>query len=552
VPATPDLAELRRSVDAALAAGDSAAAVAALRPAALAVALEDGTGFRDLLTSLPESLWHDDVVLASALGSSYRSVGSPSGSAPLAYFRAAQNAVDAAAAPVPASERVALLTAHAAALRTLGLVEQASAMLADAGALLASEISGADYVPASARFALEMGVVDLVLGRLDSARQRLEYAHGLAADHLTPSERIECLGVLALAAYSQGDLAATDRHIAEAAAVAAPDAVMRSGFASALYAADILVTTDRQDRERVSGLVDAMAASSANTEWEPFAGVVSAYARALSGKPIEALDLLHHAHQRYMRWQPPGIGLDIGDLLRADILGQLDRGEEAYAILAKLNPHERHALCPERFMARLALQHGDLHGADIALADCELLGEAHSPRTLMDVQLLRGAIEMERGDLSLSDVSIDRALHAMARTGVRSPFRHIPPNLLGKIAERALRRPQSDEIRRMLTLVAEATAGHDDDEREALSERERLVLVYVERQLTVAQIAAELFISPNTVKTHLRRLYRKLGVATRDEAIRKARTLGLHLETGIEITRGSPAVRGTAGRDPVL
>jgi LuxR family maltose regulon positive regulatory protein len=551
VPAIPDLAALRRSVDAALAAGDTAAAVAALRPVALALALEDGTDFRDLLTSLPQALWHDDVVLASALGSSYRSAGSPSGSAPLAYFRAAQNALDAAAAPVPASERIALLTAHAAALRTLGLVDEASAMLAAAGMLLDSEVSGADYVQASARFALELGIVDLLLGRLDSARRRLEYAHGLAADHLTLSERIECLGTLALAAYAQGDLAATDGHIAEAAGVDASDAVMRSGFASALYAADILVTTDRHDLERVSGLVDAMATSSANTEWEPFAGVVAAYGRALAGRPIEALDLLHHAHQRYMRWQPPGIGLDIGDLLRADILGQLDRGEEAYSILATLNPHERHALCPERFLARLALQHGDLHGADVALADCELLGEAHSPRTLIDVQLLRGAIEMERGDLSLSDVSVDRALHAMARTGVRSPFRHIPLNLLGRMAGRALRRPQSDETRRILTRVVEATAGHDD-EPESLSERERLVLVYVERQLTVAQIAAELFISPNTVKTHLRRLYRKLGVATREEAIRKARTLGLHLEPGIEITRGSPAVRGTGRGDPVL
>ena len=202
-------------------------------------------------------------------------------------------------------------------------------------------------------------------------------------------------------------------------------------------------------------------------------------------------------------------------------------------------------------MARIALQHGDLRGADVALADCELLGEGHSPRTLIDVQLLRGAIEMERGNLPLSDVSVDRALHAMARTGVRSPFRHIPPALLARMAVRALERPQSDEARRILTRVAEATDGQVDD-REALSERERMVLVYVERKLTVAQIAAELFISPNTVKTHLRRLYRKLGVATRDEAIRKARSLGLHLDAGADITRRSPALRTDGGADAVL
>jgi ATP/maltotriose-dependent transcriptional regulator MalT len=138
---------------------------------------------------------------------------------------------------------------------------------------------------------------------------------------------------------------------------------------------------------------------------------------------------------------------------------------------------------------------------------------------------------MERGDLRLSDVSFDRALHAMAKTRVRSPFRHVPPALLAKLTDRALKRTQSAEAARILGKVAEATDGQVDD-RDPLSERERMVLVYVERQLTVAQIAAELFISPNTVKTHLRRLYSKLGVTTRDEAIRKARSLGLHLGSG--------------------
>ena len=57
------------------------------------------------------------------------------------------------------------------------------------------------------------------------------------------------------------------------------------------------------------------------------------------------------------------------------------------------------------------------------------------------------------------------------------------------------------------------------------SEREREVLVHLADMLTTAEIASEMYISVNTVKTHLRSLYRKLAVAHRSEAVRRARQL---------------------------
>jgi DNA-binding CsgD family transcriptional regulator len=530
VPAFPDADALATAVTAALERDDVDAARAALYPVALAHAFIDGPRFRQFVTALPESFWHDDIAITTALGQSFRAAGSPPGSAALAYFAAGEKAV-AKAKLVDACHHVGLLIGHAAALRTQGRFQDAIAKLTEAGRLLDDEAHGPGFVEHAARHAFELGVAELMTGRLDNSRHRLEYAVGLADSHLTLHERVEAMGALALAAYSQGDLAETDRLLQDIAALDAPESVTRSGFAAPGYAADILMATDRYQLDRVRELADAMVAASVHTEWEPLAKVVCAYTHALVREPIAALDLLHEAHQQYLLWKPAGIGLDIGELLRADILSSLDRGDEAFDILSRLNPHERHALCPERFMARIALQHGDLRGADLALQDCELLGGGHSPRTLIDVQLLRSAIEMERGDLRRSDVSFDRALHAMSKTRVRSPFRHVPPALLARLAERALTRSQSEESARILNRVVEATLGHVDD-RDPLSERERMVLIYVERKLTVAQIAAELFISPNTVKTHLRRLYAKLGVSTREEAIRKARSLGLHLGGG--------------------
>jgi LuxR family maltose regulon positive regulatory protein len=62
---------------------------------------------------------------------------------------------------------------------------------------------------------------------------------------------------------------------------------------------------------------------------------------------------------------------------------------------------------------------------------------------------------------------------------------------------------------------------------EVLSERELTVLHYLQSPLSNAEIAGQLTVSVHTVKTHVRNIYRKLGVARRREAIRRARHLNL-------------------------
>jgi LuxR family maltose regulon positive regulatory protein len=60
-----------------------------------------------------------------------------------------------------------------------------------------------------------------------------------------------------------------------------------------------------------------------------------------------------------------------------------------------------------------------------------------------------------------------------------------------------------------------------------LTKRERTVLRLLQSKLSLAEIAGELFLSANTVKTHTRAIYQKLDVSARDDAIQRARQLGL-------------------------
>lgn len=62
---------------------------------------------------------------------------------------------------------------------------------------------------------------------------------------------------------------------------------------------------------------------------------------------------------------------------------------------------------------------------------------------------------------------------------------------------------------------------------EPLTKREERVLRLLEGPLSLRGIAGQLFVSPNTVKTHTLHIYRKLGVSDRQDAVAKGRSLGL-------------------------
>ena len=67
-----------------------------------------------------------------------------------------------------------------------------------------------------------------------------------------------------------------------------------------------------------------------------------------------------------------------------------------------------------------------------------------------------------------------------------------------------------------LIALAPAVAG------EPLTERERTILRFLSSGLTEREIARELFVSYNTVHSHVKSLYRKLGVSSRAEAVARS------------------------------
>jgi len=80
---------------------------------------------------------------------------------------------------------------------------------------------------------------------------------------------------------------------------------------------------------------------------------------------------------------------------------------------------------------------------------------------------------------------------------------------------------------RMVGLGMTVFRPHEAPSGPPLSEREREVLEAIASGATNREIAGELFLSPHTIKAQMRSTYRKLGVSSRNQAVTRARELGL-------------------------
>jgi LuxR family maltose regulon positive regulatory protein len=112
---------------------------------------------------------------------------------------------------------------------------------------------------------------------------------------------------------------------------------------------------------------------------------------------------------------------------------------------------------------------------------------------------------------------------------------HPVPDLLERHAARHLSRASSiAEIRHLMTgqALAAPSPGPTQQPPEALSASEIRILRYLPTNLTAPEIADALTVSRNTVKSHLRSLYTKLGTHRRAETVARARELGLLAPSG--------------------
>jgi LuxR family transcriptional regulator, maltose regulon positive regulatory protein len=187
----------------------------------------------------------------------------------------------------------------------------------------------------------------------------------------------------------------------------------------------------------------------------------------------------------------------------------------------------------ELVRARLALAGGDPRAAvtltQNAISDAA--GRLH-PATEVELRALAAVAQHQRGDHGAALELLEQALALAEPEGYQSPFLTIGAPLRELVARRiragTAHRALAGELGEALDPHAAASSGRRGAlVLEPLSHRETAVLRFLPTALSKAEIASEMFVSVNTVKTHMKNIYRKLDVTDRAQAVRRARTLHL-------------------------
>jgi LuxR family maltose regulon positive regulatory protein len=483
-----------------------------------------GARLRAMIEGIPESAWGTDLRILGAMGASYRSLDSRNHAAALLWFSAAE-AAQSDRDDVPGISTV--LLHHAAALRSLGRLDSALEKSAAAFVLL-DGLRGPPTVRVrgQSRAALQLGLTQLQLGDYTGAQGMLELAGSFGDRHLSQPEFIECLSGLSVLSYLSGDLTASTEMVATARTTSGTSGFMESCFGAGALTAEVLVAIARNDRSPVSELVNSMSVAAHGSDWEPLAHVARASASAMDGDFIGGLGHIRRGLERSRGWQGDPAVRGLCETVSGELLMHLGEFAAARAVFGAVEPDRSHTVCPARLIAGIRYKAGDNSGCLQKLSECESLGESHSARTAVDVLVLRAAANYELGNAAAADVALDRALQLSVGSTIRNPFLLVSGAHLHRMLTRAKDRHQGVNVLDLIDQLRASDHGSTAGILEPLSLRERDVARHLSQDKTMGQIASDLYISTNTVKSHVRSIYRKLSANNRQDAVRRGSELG--------------------------
>jgi len=380
-----------------------------------------------------------------------------------------------------------------------------------------------------------LGAAELWASRFDDARRHLEQALALARRAGRPWLEIRCLGPLGLAGPFTGTSFSGGLKLSEQAVRIAEahgwrdDPALVTALATGAVALLFLGRFDAAERwlERAERTL--------RPDGEPGTELVVHHARGL-------LRLAQERHEEALE-----------SFAAAERMQALLADEHSFTVAGQARLIETHVRMGELAFARGALAEASEQARDTAemreaaavihLAEgkpelaIDVLAPVieggtpmiHRPSAVTESLALKAAACERLGDRRGAEASLERALE------LAEPEKIVLPFILAPVHELLHRLPRhrtahATLLRMILDVLAGASPRAPGDRvtlLEELSEAELHVLRYLPSGLKAPEIAAELGVSANTVRTHIRHIYTKLDAHDRNDAVSRARELGL-------------------------
>ena len=367
------------------------------------------------------------------------------------------------------------------------------------------------------------GRAHFLAGRLEEARSWLE--RGLASAGAAYSVwRVSGLGSLSLLEAWSGHIDRAE-ELADLALAIARDVGNLSHPSSAdAYLALSLAALERGEPRRAAlslgeGTVRAEVNRRTHLIW--IARLETAMLQAADGHPDQAgTTILSTRHD--LGAPPPAVVSDRLVALRSRLLRIAGSPDEAWRGL-KGAELATPALVYEGTACALTL--GQVDQARKILDGAHLLVSS-DPLPIVERQVLLAWLAASEGRAGEARGSLTEAVDLAGRHGLVEVFVRAGPPVIRMLSDLTDVHPEFRD--RVLARAREAiTPIPGGDLADPLTDRELEILSYLPSRLTNAELAERCYVSVNTIKTHMAHIYRKLDAANRNEAIVRARQLGL-------------------------
>jgi LuxR family transcriptional regulator, maltose regulon positive regulatory protein len=382
---------------------------------------------------------------------------------------------------------------------------------------------------------MTLGTTELWSLRLTDARRRLEEGLALARQVERPYLEIGCLAHLAIAAPLSGLSASAALAFSEEAVTIAEAYGLATnpivGLAFAIGAGSLAWLGRFDEAEQWL----ERAGLALRSGGEPGTELALHHARGLlyygQGRLEDALAEFRSGEK--IQGMLAGEHALMVDLRARIILTEVQMGglSDARAALESIAEHDRDRAEVRIPAAAIHIAEGSPEEAIELLAPVtERSVESLIPTwAAIHALLFDAAAHEEIGDRYAAEASLERALDLAEPEGLILPFTITP--VAGLLESHPRHRTAHAAF---LGSIRDVCAGQSPQSRgepapllDELSTAEVRVIRYLPSNLRAPEIASELFVSTNTIRTHLRHIYAKLDVHNRAEAVARARELGL-------------------------